>query len=64
MSEMCEYCNREDVTLYAWHGDIWCADCVKRNLPFLAMTGTLEDAPVGRPDNPTYEQPWIIQVAE
>lgn len=21
MTEACEYCNREDGTLYAWHGD-------------------------------------------
>lgn len=60
--EMCEYCNRDDITLYAWHGDVWCVDCIKTRGKSLKMTGTIEEAPMGRPENPTYEQPWIIQI--
>jgi len=61
VTEACEYCNREDGTLYAWHGDTWCRDCIEAH-PQLAMTGSLDDAPVGRPVDATYSQPFIIQV--
>lgn len=55
----CEYCNRDGIILYAWHGDVWCGSCIERHAHILPMTGTLEEAPYGRPKNPTYEQPWI-----
>lgn len=62
----CEYCGREDVVLYGWQGDVWCGKCIIRNTTtnFLRMTGTLEEAPVSRPQNITYEQPYIFQTPD
>lgn len=57
--DACEYCNRDDVTLYAWHADTWCADCIGDS--HLAMSGSLEAAPLGRPARTTYEQPFVWQ---
>ena len=62
MTEACEYCTTEGGVLYAWHGDTWCRSCIEQ-YPHLEMTGSLDDAPVGRPENATYTQPFIIQVA-
>ena len=62
MSE-CEYCNRGDVVLYGWHADVWCRSCIEIYAGVLDLTGSLDDAPVGRPENATYAQPFILQLA-
>lgn len=58
----CEYCGRGDIVLYAWHADVWCADCIATSA--LAITGTVADAPLGRPAAPTYEQPFVWQTPD
>lgn len=60
----CEYCNREDGVLYAWHADTWCRACIEAYSGVLEMTGSLDEAPVGRPENATYAQPFVIQEAK
>lgn len=60
----CEYCGCSGVTLYGWHADIWCRSCIEAQAGVLEMTGSLEDAPVGRPDNPTYAQPFVLDAPE
>lgn len=60
----CEYCDREDGMLYAWHADVWCRACIEAHAGVLEMTGSLDDAPVGRPRNATYAQPFIVKEAK
>lgn len=61
--DTCEYCNADDVTLYAWHADTWCARCIAR-YPHMPMIGTLEDAPLGRPEHPNYAEPFVWQTPD
>lgn len=61
--DACEYCDRGDVVLYAWHADVWCAVCIRAESRLL-RSGGLEDAPLGRPDHPTYEQPYVWQTPD
>lgn len=61
MLEGCEYCDRDDVTLYAWHADAWCASCIRDDG---RPHGDLASAPIGRPENPTYEQPFVLQTPD
>lgn len=66
-SDVCEYCNRDDVVLYAWHADTWCADCIAAYADrswFTRLVGSVEDAPVGRPDDPEGAEPWLWQTPD
>lgn len=63
----CEYCNRDGVTLYAWHADAWCRSCllVAASRPgALELIGTLDDAPLGRPADPEYARPFVLQTPD
>lgn len=64
--EMCEYCNRDDVPLYGWYGDVWCADCIAQDhrKPSIPVA----QARLGRPDwfsdrarrDEAYATPYLI----
>lgn len=45
----CDYCNVDDRVLYAWHGDIWCAQCmfesISDQLPLLTFSIPVTDDP-------------------
>lgn len=58
----CEYCGTTNGPLYGWHADVWCRPCIERYSGALELTGSLDDAPLGRPDDVTYSQPFIIHV--
>lgn len=62
MKVECEYCGRDDVTLYAFHADVWCADCISRS--GLPINGSIADAPIGRPAMPEYERPFVWQTMD
>lgn len=64
MMDACEYCGREDVVLYAWHADVWCADCATTTGSDLRLADSFDDAPMGRPEHTTYEQPFVWQTPD
>lgn len=65
-SEMCEYCNRDDVPLYGWYGDVWCAYCIAQDHRKPAIP--VAQARLGRPDwfsdrarrDEAYATPYLI----
>lgn len=66
--DMCEHCDREGLTLYGWHADVWCADCIAAYAGRLELRGSVADAPVGRPEwfndrtrsEEAYATPYIL----
>lgn len=65
LPDACEYCDRADVVLYAWHADVWCRDCmVQEPRPPGLVTGWPDHVPIGRPDDATYEQPFVWQTPD
>lgn len=57
----CEYCEKNDVVLYAWNGDAWCASCA---CEYGATLEALRSAPRGRGEHATYDQPFIFQTPD
>lgn len=65
MMDVCAHCGRGDVTLYAWYADIWCADCATKAAGgTLPLAGQFADAPTGRPETTTYDQPFVWQTPD
>lgn len=63
--DACDYCNRDDVTLYAWHADTWCETCMLNDpRATLALVAAIDNAPLGRPKHPTYDQPFVWQTPD